>query len=212
MKKTISNRKLIHIYLDRGPNSSPIKQQNLADLPYCSSFRVKNAWHRLWNFSPRLRIATKARYIPEVSLHRGWERPLHKALKMNPGFHGRLWDVGDVRVLEYLSKGAADQVWSLPKRRKCVTVNKMKGVGHLKSALTSHTEMQQLQFFLLFVCFGLASVQYLLMMYPFFLSGMVMYILLHCWKCVISFFIFILWGLQLRDCHESWKRLWTLDF
>lgn len=137
MKKTISNRKLIHIYLDRGPNSSPIKQQNLADLPYCSSFRVKNAWHRLWNFSPRLRIATKARYIPEVSLHRGWERPLHKALKMNPGFHGRLWDVGDVRVLEYLSKGAADQVWSLPKRRKCVTVNKMKGVGHLKSALTS---------------------------------------------------------------------------
>lgn len=152
MKKTISNRKLIQIHLDRGPNSSPIKQQNLADLPYRSSFRVKNAWHRLWNFSPRLRIATKARYMPEVSLHRGRERPLHKALKMKPGFHGRLWDVGDVRVLEYLSKGAADQVWSLPKREKCVTVNKMKVVGHLKSALTSHTEMQQLQFFLLFVC------------------------------------------------------------
>ena len=55
---------------------------------------------------------------------------------------------------------------------------KLKGVGDLKSALTSDMKMQNLEFAQLTL--GLALVQHFLTMLPFLHFGIVTYILCHC--------------------------------
>jgi hypothetical protein len=49
---------------------------------------------------------------------------LNETEKMNPEWLWRLQNVGGDRVLRYLLRIAADQMWSQPKREKCVAVNK----------------------------------------------------------------------------------------
>ena len=47
----------------------------------------------------------------------------------------------------YLLRKAANREWNQPRRKKFVAVNKdEKGVGDLKTALTSAMEMQSLEF------------------------------------------------------------------
>jgi len=58
----------------------------------------------------------------------------------------RLQDVRDVRVMGYLPRKAVNREWNQPRRKKFVAVNKdKKGVGDLKTALTSAMEMQSLK-------------------------------------------------------------------
>jgi hypothetical protein len=62
-------------------------------------------------------------------------------------------DVRDVRAVGYLLWKAANRKWNQPRRKKFVAVNKdEKGVGDLKIALTSATEMQSLEFAQLVSC------------------------------------------------------------
>lgn len=81
--------------------------------------------------------------------------------------------------------------WFEPKRKKCATVNKLKGDGDLKSTLTSRTEMQSLDFAQLI--FSLILVHYFLSMPPFFHLGKVTYIAcaIVCGKYGIYFLILI---------------------
>ncbi|EGW10137.1 hypothetical protein I79_024307 [Cricetulus griseus] len=80
---------------------------------------------------------------------------------------------------------------------------KLKGVGDLKSILTTDTEMQSLEFTQLI--FGLSLIPYFLIMFPF---GMVMYILCHCILEVCDLlFHFDLTGVTVKRLHESQKRL-----
>ena len=53
----------------------------------------------------------------------------------------------------YLLRKATNRAWNQPKRKKFVAVNKdEKGVGDLKTALTSAMEMQTLEFAQLVSC------------------------------------------------------------
>ncbi|KAL6035795.1 hypothetical protein STEG23_005192 [Scotinomys teguina] len=74
----------------------------------------------------------------------------------------------------YLLRRAAHWEWNHHKRKKYIAVNKLNGVGDLKSALTSDMEMQSLEFVQL--VFSPALVQCFLTMLPFLLFGMVMYL------------------------------------
>jgi hypothetical protein len=40
---------------------------------------------RLWNLPQRLKKAVKARYVTEVSLHKGLDKPFHEAVKVRSG-------------------------------------------------------------------------------------------------------------------------------
>lgn len=111
-----------------------------------------------------------------VSLHGGPERPLCEAVKEKPGW--RVQDVTDTRAVGYLLRKAASRKCSLLKRKKCVAVDKLKGVGDLKSALALGVEIQSLE--LAPLVFGLALVQYLLTVFPFFPLGIAMCILCYC--------------------------------
>jgi hypothetical protein len=54
-------------------------------------------------------------------------------------------DVRDARAMGYLLRKAATRKWNQPRKKKFVAVNKdEKGVGDLKTALTSDMEMQSL--------------------------------------------------------------------
>ena len=70
-----------------------------------------------------------------------------------------LWrpqDVQDVRSVSYLLRKAANREWKQPRRKKFVVVNKdEKGVGNLKTTLTSDMEMQSLEFAQLVSCLAL---------------------------------------------------------
>ena len=61
-----------------------------------------------------------------MSLNGGLRRPLHEAVKLNPGISWRIQDVGNVRVMRFLMNKATNREWNQPKRNKCVAVNKTK--------------------------------------------------------------------------------------
>ena len=55
--------------------------------------------------------------------------------------------VKDARVLGYLLRKTDNREWNQPRRKKFVAVNKdEKGVGDVKTTLTSDMEMQNLEF------------------------------------------------------------------
>jgi hypothetical protein len=59
----------------------------------------------------------------------------------------RAQDVKDASTLHYLLRKAANKEWNQLRRKKFVAVNKdEKGVGDMKTALTSAMEMQSLEF------------------------------------------------------------------
>ena len=80
-----------------------------------------------------------------VSLHRGQERPLHESVKVKPGLPWRPQDVRDARALGYLLKKAANTGPNHPKKNSVLHSASMKGVGDLKSVLTSYMKMQSLE-------------------------------------------------------------------
>jgi hypothetical protein len=59
--------------------------------------------------------------VARLSLHGGPKQPLYEAVKMKPGFHKR---PQDARVMGYLPRRVANNVWNLPKREKYVSINK----------------------------------------------------------------------------------------
>jgi hypothetical protein len=68
----------------------------------------------------------------------------------------RLEDVKDARAMEYLPRKAANRKWNQPRRKKFVAANKNeKGIGDLKTALTSALEMQSFLFAQLVSCLNL---------------------------------------------------------
>jgi hypothetical protein len=65
-------------------------------------------------------------------------------------------DVRDARTMGYLLRKTANREWKQTRRKKFVAVNKdEKGVGNLKTALISDTEMQSLEFAQLVSCLAL---------------------------------------------------------
>lgn len=81
-------------------------------------------------------------------------------------------------------------------------------VGDLKNVLTLCREMQSLESTLL--VFNLALFQYFFTMLPFLYFGIVIYILCHCILQVCDL-LFILHGLNVRDCLVFQKILWTFN-
>lgn len=79
--------------------------------------------------------------MPEVSLHGGLERPLHEAVKLKPGLPQKSQDVGDARAMGYRPRRAANRVWNQAKRAASLQSTELKGIGDLKSPLTSDMEM-----------------------------------------------------------------------
>ena len=62
------------------------------------------------------------------------------------------------RAVGYLLRKAANREWNQPRRKNFVAVNEdEKGVGDLKSALTSDMEMQSLEFSQLVSCLALGN-------------------------------------------------------
>ena len=58
--------------------------------------------------------------------------------------------------MRYLLRKAAKKEWKQPRRKKFVAINKdEKGVGDLKTTLTSDMEMQSLEFAQLVSCLAL---------------------------------------------------------
>jgi hypothetical protein len=82
--------------------------------------------------------------VAVVSLHGSIERALNEAVKMKPGLLLRSQNVGDARAVAYLPRRTANREWNQPKRKKCVAINKAKGIRDLKIMLTSDMEIQNL--------------------------------------------------------------------
>jgi hypothetical protein len=80
-----------------------------------------------------------------VSLHGGPEWPLCETVKVRPGLPWQPQEVRDARVIGYLLRRAANSGTS-PRERSVLQSTKLKGVGDLRSALTSVMEMQSLEF------------------------------------------------------------------
>lgn len=70
-----------------------------------------------------------------MSLHRDPERPLHKAVGMEPDFTGDPKMLGDARLVGYLPMRAANREWDQLKRGTCALLlsTKLKGVQDLMS-------------------------------------------------------------------------------
>ena len=84
--------------------------------------------------------------MAEVSLHEGPERPLYEvAVKVKPGLPWRPQDVRDARTMEYLLRETDNKELNPPKRKCVLQSINLKGVGDLKSILTSDTKMQKLK-------------------------------------------------------------------
>lgn len=62
-------------------------------------------------------------------------------VKAKPGLCWRLQDIGNARIIGYLLRKAVDHM-EPDAERSMFQSTKLKGVGELKSALTSHEEMQ----------------------------------------------------------------------
>lgn len=104
----------------------------------------------------------------------------------------------DARVMGYLPRKAANRDGTNPRKRSVLQPTKLKGIGDLKSTLTSDMELQSLEFAQL--AFDLALVLYFLSMLPSRLSGTVMciqchYVLESMWSAFLFF-----GGFQLRNC------------
>lgn len=63
----------------------------------------------------------------------------------------------DASALECILRRAAKCEWNQTSRNKCVQSTKVKGVTDLKNALTSHKEMQCLEFAWLIFCLALVQ-------------------------------------------------------
>ena len=112
-----------------------------------------------------------------MSLNRGLERPLWEAGKIRPGLPWRSQDGGDARAVGSLPRRAADRSGTSPRERSVLQSTKLKGVGDLRSILTSDMEMQSLEFAQ--PVFSLALAQHFLAILPFLRFEMAMYILCH---------------------------------
>jgi hypothetical protein len=64
-------------------------------------------------------------------------------------------DILDTRAVGYLLRKAANREWNQPRKKKCFAVKGEKGVGNLKTALTSDLEMQSWEFAQLVSCLAL---------------------------------------------------------
>jgi hypothetical protein len=67
-------------------------------------------------------------------------------------------DVQDTRAVGYLLRKGANREWKQPRKKNFVAVNNDKGVGYLKTTLTSAMEMQSFEFAQLVSCLALAIV------------------------------------------------------
>jgi hypothetical protein len=109
---------------------------------------------------------------------------LFEAVKEKPGLPWRPQEVRDARIVDYLSRKAANRKWKLSKRKNCVASNKAEWSWRFK-------EMQSLESAQL--VFGLALVQYFLTVLSSLCFGMVQYTLCHdMWKYMICSLILIL--------------------
>jgi hypothetical protein len=67
-----------------------------------------------------------------------------------------MFKITDSRGERYLLRKASNREWNQPKRKKFVAVNKdEKGVGDMKTAVTSDMEMQNSEFAQLVSCLAL---------------------------------------------------------
>ena len=65
-------------------------------------------------------------------------------------------DDRDARAMGYLLRKAANREWNQPRRKNFVAVKKdEKGVGNLKTALTTDMDMQRMEFAQLVFCLAL---------------------------------------------------------
>ena len=106
----------------------------------------------------------------------------------------------------YLLKKAANREWDQLKREKCVAVNKAERKWSYEECF--YIRYGDIDWEFAQLGFGLALVQYFLTMLP---LGMVMYVLCYCMLEVCNL-LFHFYFRRVRVCHESQKRLWSLDF
>lgn len=145
--------------------------------------------------------------VKGVPAWKGLEKPFCEAVKVKPALCWRPQDAGDAQAVGSPPRKAADWVWNYPIKR---SPTKLKGLGDVKATLISDMEMLSLESALL--VFHFALVQSFLMVLPFLPFGKIMYILWHCMLevCDLLFKFWFYRESQLRDCRESWNRLWTL--
>ena len=67
-------------------------------------------------------------------------RTILEAVMVKPGLPWRPHYFRDTRAIKYLPRRTANREWNQPKRKKCVAINKAKGIRDLKSILTSNME------------------------------------------------------------------------
>jgi hypothetical protein len=72
--------------------------------------------------------------------------PLYETMKVRHGLPWRPQDVRDARVMGYLPRIADNREWNQPRETSVLQSTNLKGLGDLKSALTSDTEMESLEF------------------------------------------------------------------
>ena len=103
----------------------PQQAPNLAALATCFGFRVKDREKGLWILLLWLRKAAEAKTMTGVSPHGGseatvWgcERPLYKAVKVNPRLPRRPQDAGNAGAMGSLPVKAGNRVWNQPKRKR----------------------------------------------------------------------------------------------
>ena len=90
------------------------------------------------------------------------ERPLNEGMKEKLELTWRPQDVGSTRAMGNLLRRAIAGSGISPRKRSVLQSTKLKGIGHLKSVLTSHIRMQILELSQLLFCLALA--QYFLTM------------------------------------------------
>ena len=102
-----------------------------------------------------------------VPAERPQETTLCEAVKVKPRLPWRPQDVRDARDLDTFQGKLLAGSGTSPRERNVLQSTKLKGVGDLKSILTSDMEIQSLE--LAQLVFGLALVQCFLTMSPFFM-------------------------------------------
>ena len=97
-----------------------------------------------------------------MSLQGNQVSPLNEGMKVKLGLTWRPQDVCSTRAVGNLLRRAITGSGTSPRKRSVLQSTKLKGIGHLKSALTSHIRMQTLELSQLLFCLDLA--QYFLTM------------------------------------------------
>lgn len=97
--------------------------------------------------SSAVKEEAKARGVTRESLHGVLEKPLHEAMKVQPGLQQNPQDVRDAKALGYLPRRAANRVNRPMKKRKCVVVSKAGGSGRQeepfnKPFILKHSDME----------------------------------------------------------------------